>query len=83
MTKTLLFTESILCPGIELCGADSLSYLTDVETEVQGRGRLGTGIKITGLRRADSRARAFAALSFGCCSWHMGFSPVGEKFQCG
>lgn len=81
MTKTLLFTESILCPGIELYEADSLSYLTDVETEVQGRG--GTGIKVTGLRRVDSRARAFAALSFGYCSGHMGFSPVGEKFQRG
>lgn len=41
MTKTPLFTESILCPGIELCGADSLSYLTDVETEVQGEGEAG------------------------------------------
>lgn len=35
------FTESILCPGIELCEADSLSYLTDVETEVQGSEEAG------------------------------------------
>lgn len=35
------FIESILCPGIELCEADSLSYLTDVETEVQGSGEAG------------------------------------------
>lgn len=44
-------------PGIKPGEADSLSYLTDVETEVQGRGRLGVVIKVTGLQRADSKAR--------------------------
>ena len=42
-------------PGTELWEAESLSYLADVEIEGQGRGRLGMVIKITGLKKFDSK----------------------------
>lgn len=40
---------------------------------------MGVVIKVTGLKRFCLQSMCFGAPSFGYCSWHTGFSPVGEK----